>query len=135
MVDVAEAGLAFQYTGAVTTRKFIRENPDLVRSYVKSHLEAVHLMKTDKAAGMKVLSKYFGQFKDSESLQKGYDDYITEKALPRKQYPTLEGIKTVLDYVAEKEPKAKTIRPEEIVDARFIREFDQNGFIDSLYKK
>lgn len=135
MVDVGEAGLAFQFTGAVTTRKFIRENPDIVRNYVKSHLEAVHLMKTDKATGMKVLSKYFGQFKDRESLEKGYDDYITETSLPRKQYPTLEGIKTVLDYLAEKEPKARTMKPEEIVDVRFIREFDHNGFIDSLYKK
>ncbi len=135
MVDVSKAGLAFQYTGAVSTRRFIRESPDIVRSYVKSHLEAVHLMKSDKATGMRVLTKYFGQFKDVESLTKGYDDYITEKSLPRKQYPTLEGIKTVLDYLAEKEPKAKAIKPEEIVDDRFIRELDQNGFIDGLYKK
>ncbi len=135
MVDVSEAGLAFQYTGAVTTRKFIRESPDIVRSYVKSHVEAVHLMKSDKATGMRVLTKYFAQFKDTESLAKGYDDYITEKSLPHKQYPSLEGIKTVLDYLAEKEPKAKAIKPEELVDARFIRELDQNGFIDGLYKK
>jgi NitT/TauT family transport system substrate-binding protein len=134
MVDVGEAGLPFQFTGAVTTRKFIRENPDIVRNYVKSHLEAVHVMKTDKPTGMKVLSKYFGQFKDRESLEKGYDDYVADHSLPRKQYPTLEGIKTVLDYLAEKEPKAKTMKPEEIVDPRFIREFDQSGFIDSLYK-
>ncbi len=135
MVDVSEAGLAFQYTGAVSTRRFVRESPDIVRSYVKAHLEAVHLMKSDKATGMRVLTKYFGQFKDTESLAKGYDDYITEKSLPRKQYPSLEGLKTVLDYLAEKEPKAKTIKPEELVDSRFIRELDQNGFIDGLYKK
>ncbi len=135
MVDVSEAGLPFQYTGAVSTRKFIRENPDVVRSYVKSHLEAVHLMKSDKATGMRVLGKYFGRFKDTESLEKGYDDYISEKSLPRKQYPTLEGIKTVLDYLAEKEPKAKTVKPEELVDVRFIRDLDQSGFIDGLYRK
>jgi NitT/TauT family transport system substrate-binding protein len=135
MVDVSEAGLPFQYTGAVTTRKYIRENPEIVRSYVKSHLEAVHLMKSDKSTGMRVLAKYFAQYKDRESLEKGYDDYITETSLPRKQYPTLPGIKTVLDYLAEREPKAKTIKPEDLVDDRFIKELDQSGFIDGLYKK
>ena len=84
---------------------------------------------------MRVLTKYFGRFNDRESLEKGYDDYITEKALPRKQYPTLEGIKTVLDYLAERDPKAKAIKPEELVDIRFIKELDQNGFIDGLYKR
>ena len=135
MVDVSEAGMAFQFTGAISTRKYIRENPDIVRSYVKSHLEAVHLMKTDKATGMRVLAKYYAQYKDRESLEKGYDDYITEKSLPRKQYPSLPGLKTVLDYLAERDPKAKTVKPEDLVDDRFIREFDQSGFIDGLYKK
>jgi len=38
--------LPFQHNGVVTTRKFIRENPDTVRRYVKSQVEAVHVMKT-----------------------------------------------------------------------------------------
>ncbi len=53
--------------------------------------------------------------------------------LPRKQYPTLEGIKTILDTTAEKDPRAKNFKPEDFVDMRFIRELDQSGFIDNLY--
>jgi len=37
--------------------------------------------------------------------------------------------------LAERDPKAKTVKPEDLVDDRFIREFDQSGFIDGLYKK
>jgi len=43
-------GLVFQHTGAATTRKFIKEHPDTVRRYVRSHVEAVHKMWTDKEA-------------------------------------------------------------------------------------
>ena len=42
LTDVA--GLPFQHNGVATTRKFIREKPDVVRRYVKSQVEAVHLL-------------------------------------------------------------------------------------------
>ncbi len=53
--------------------------------------------------------------------------------MPAKQYPTLEGLKTILDHLALKDPKAKTVKPQDFVDARFVEEFDKNGYIDSLY--
>jgi hypothetical protein len=37
--------------------------------------------------------------------------------------------------LGEKDPKARAIKPEELVDLRFIRELDQSGFIDSLYSR
>ena len=38
----AYVSLPSQSTGAATTRRFIRENPDMVRKYVRSQIEAVH---------------------------------------------------------------------------------------------
>jgi hypothetical protein len=55
--------------------------------------------------------------------------------LPRKQYPSLEGIKTVLDTLIEQNPRIKTVKPEIFVDSKFIQELDANGFIDGLYKR
>jgi NitT/TauT family transport system substrate-binding protein len=135
LADVASLGLAFQHTGAVTTRKFIRENPDTVRKYVKAHVEAIHRLKTDRETGLKVGAKYFGEGRDKESMERAYDRYIRDSQLPRKQYPTLEGLKTVLGTLGEKDPKARAIKPEELVDLRFIRELDQSGFIDALYAR
>lgn len=66
-------------------------------------------------------------------MEKSYDLAVADNMLPRKQYPTLEGIKTILDSLAPKDPRAAKARPEDFVDMRFVREFDQSGFIDSLY--
>ena len=60
---------------------------------------------------------------------------MTESLYPKKQYPSLEGLKTVLDDIAERDPPGKAPKPEQFVDASFIRELDQSGFIDGLYKK
>ena len=135
IADVAKMGLVFQHTGAATTRKFIKEHPDIVRRYVRSHVEAVHKMWTDKEATIKALSHYMGSGLDRETLEKSYDNVMTEAFYSKKQYPSLEGIKTVLDDIAERDPRAKTAKPEQFVDASFIRELDQSGFIDGLYKK
>jgi NitT/TauT family transport system substrate-binding protein len=135
LADVASLGLAFQHTGAVTTRKFIREDSEAVRKYVRAHVEAIHRLKTDRETGLKVAAKYFGKVRDAESMEKAYDRYIRDNQLPRKQYPSLEGLKTVLGTLAEKDAKARAINPEELVDLRFIKELDQSGFVDALYTR
>ena len=135
VADVAKMDLVFQHTGAATTRRFIREHADTVRRYVKAHVEAVHRMWTDKETTVKVLRKYMGSGLDREILEKSYDNVMHESFYPKKQYPSLEGLKTVLEDIAERDPRAKTAKPEQFVDFTFIRELDQSGFIDGLYKK
>ena len=135
VADVAKMGLIFQHTGAATTRKYIKEHPDVVRRYVRAHVEAVHKMWTDKEATIKALSHYMGSGLDRETLEKSYENVMTEAMYPKKQYPSLEGLKTVLDDIAERDARAKSAKPEQFVDMSFIRELDQSGFIDGLYKK
>jgi len=130
---LASVSLPYQGAGVATTRKFIRENPDIVRRYVKSQIEAVHRIKTDREMGSKVLVKYLGS-QEKEILERTYDLNSADDKLPPKQYPTLEGLKNIIEPLAEKDPKAKAAKPEDFVDVRFIKELDESGFIDELYK-
>src|SRR6185503_19462129 len=116
----------------VTTRKFIKENPDIVRRYVKSQVEAVQLMKRDRKTAMRVFMQLMGGFKDTVVLEKSYDVSVTDEKLPRHQYPSLEGIKAVLETLGD---RAKDARPSDFVDVRFIKELDESGFINALYKQ
>ena len=134
LYTLVQVSVPTQSTGVASTRRFIRENPDVVRKYIKSQIDAVHRIKTDRVGGMSVLVKYLGA-QDKDILEKTYDDASNDHKLPPKQYPTLEGIKNILDPLAETDPKAKAAKPEDFVDMSFISELDQNGYIDSLYKK
>jgi NitT/TauT family transport system substrate-binding protein len=125
--------LPYQSAGVATTRAFIRENPDIVRRYVKSQIEAIHRIKTDREAALKVLAKYLA-LQDKQILERTYDDISTDDRIPPKQYPTLEGIKNILEPLAETDAKAKAAKPEDFVDTRFIKELDESGFVDELYK-
>jgi NitT/TauT family transport system substrate-binding protein len=132
LADVAALGLAYQHQGGVTTRKFLREHPEVVRNFVKSYIEAVHRLKTDRALGLKIAAKYL-RLEDKDLLQRTYESSIDEKKLPAKQYPTVEGLKIIIDQLAAGNPKAKTAKPQDFIDARFVEEFDKSGYIDSLY--
>jgi NitT/TauT family transport system substrate-binding protein len=133
LYSLVNVRLPYQGVGVSTTRTFIRESPDIVRKYVRSQIEAVHRIKTDRDAGIKVLAKYLAS-PDKEILERTYDDISSDEKIPPKQYPTLEGIKNILEPLAENDAKAKAAKPEDFVDMRFIKELDQSGFIDDLYK-
>jgi hypothetical protein len=64
-------------------------------------------------------------------LEKTRQDLLSESILSRKQYPSVEGLRTILAT----EFKGKPARPEDFFDASFVRELDQSGFTDALYKK
>ncbi len=130
LADVS--ALPFQNVAPVTTRRFIKEHPDIVRRYVKSQVEAVHMMKRDRKTGMKVFMQLMGGFKDTAVLEKSYDVSITDDKLQRNQYPSLEGIKAVLESLGD---RAKEARPTDFVELRFIKELEENGFIQALYKQ
>ena len=131
LADLPKLGLVYQHTGAATTRRFLREHPDIVRRYVKSQVEAVHRIYTDKETSLRALSKYFGRGVERDVLEKTWENLLSESVLPKKQYPSLEGLKTIL----ASDPKAKAANPEDYADSSFIKELDQSGHIDSLYKK
>ncbi len=135
IADVAKLGLVFQHTAPATTKKYIKEHQDIVRRFVKGHVEAVHRMWTDKETTIKVLGKYMGGGVDREFLERTRENVLTEALYPKKQMPTMEGLKFVIDDLSERDPRAKTVKPEQFVDLTFIKELDQSGFIDGLYKK
>jgi ABC-type nitrate/sulfonate/bicarbonate transport system substrate-binding protein len=99
-----------------TTRRFIQKNPDVVRKYAKAQIEAVHRLKKDRGTTLKILAKYFVGVKDAEAFEKAYDRVVTHaKIVPPKQYPTIEGIKSVSGHDG--------------------RERDESGFVDRLYQR
>jgi hypothetical protein len=104
-----------------------------VKLVVAALSEAIHYYKTEKEPTIKILGKYL-QTSDREALEETYRE-VAVKALPEKPYATLPGIQTILDELAQKNPKAKNARPEEFVDMSFVKKLDDEGFFERLYKR
>jgi NitT/TauT family transport system substrate-binding protein len=131
LADLPKLGLVYQHTSAASTRRYIREHRDVVRRYVKSQVDAVHRIYTDKEGSLRALARFIGRNVEREVLDKTRENLLSESVLPKKQYPSLEGIKTILTT----ELKGKPGNPEDFADSSFIRELDKSGYIDGLYKR
>ena len=44
------------------------------------------------------------------------------------------GIQLALEEIGERNPAAKSARSEQFIDASFVKELDESGYIDALYK-
>ena len=73
------------------------------------------------------------KIKDKEILDETYVAY--KKLTEKNPYPTLKGIEFQIDDVAKKNPKAKGAKAEDFISIAMLKEIDQSGFIDKLYKK
>jgi hypothetical protein len=73
------------------------------------------------------------KLKDQDEVEDSYQVIIRD-VQPRKPYPLKEGVETVLRNVESTIPKAKTVKPEELIDDSILRRLDQSGFIDALYR-
>ena len=132
MLHLPTLNIAYAANGLSTRGELIRNDPDLVRRYLSAVIEAVALMKKDRAFTMKVLRKYL-RVDEPELLAETYDVQIT-KYLMKAPLPTTEAVRSVVEELAERNPKAKDQDPAKFFDDRFVRQLDSSGFIDSLYR-
>ncbi len=131
LVDLGSLGIDYQHSAVITSREFIKKNEDTVRRFMKAFVEGIHLFRTDKPGALKVLSKY-AKTTDSELLEAYYREYAN--VFPRVPYPTLKGIQVILDDIAKTKPEVGKFKSEDLVDLRFVKELEESGYIDRLYR-
>jgi NitT/TauT family transport system substrate-binding protein len=132
LAEPADFGSNF-YTNTPIVAKgtFIREHRDIVRKFTRALVEGIYVYKTQKDFSKRVIAKYM-RINDAEVIEDSYQFF--QPIVPVKPYPTMEGIKEVLLELGEKDPKARTAKPEDFADSSFVKELDDSGFIDGLYK-
>jgi hypothetical protein len=108
----------------------MQQRRDLVTNYVKAIVEAIARVKKDRAFAVEVMSKYL-RTNDKEVLEGTYDISVT-KYLKRVPLPTLEAFRSVVDELAQVNPKAKGQDPKKFYDDSILRELEKSGFINAL---
>ncbi len=132
LLDIASLGIPYASTGMTTRGRLIREDPDLVRRYMNAQVEAIARAKKDRNLSMQVMGKYL-RITDLELLSEAYDIYV-DKHLLKVPLPTVDAMKTVLEELAGRNPKAKEMDPRKFFDDSFVRQMQSSGFIDGLYR-
>jgi len=131
LFDIDTLGIELQQTCITVTTKYLREHRPLVKSFVQAYAEGLHRFATDRDFSVQVMKKYL-RVDEKEMLADAYDFYAPR--LQKIPYPTIKGIRFILDTMAESQPRARNVAPESFVDLSLLQELDQNGFFKQLWK-
>ena len=105
----------------------IDKRPDLIVAFLKAYIEALQQFKTNRPVAYNVIAKNSG-LKDKGDIEE-YHKVLTTKFLLDYPLPTVAGMKTVLDDLGAKNPKIRELKPEDLLDTRFLRNLKDSGAI------
>ena len=111
-------------------RSVIAKRPQVLGRFMRAMAESAKILHTDKEFTYKVLGKYL-RIDDRRILEAGYNAEI--KALEPRLAMKLESFQANLDEIAPVEPRAKNVKPQEMIDTRYLDEMEKSGFFDQLW--
>ena len=118
-----------------STRGFLRKNRDGAVRFMRGYIEGIAYFKNNKKESLDVLRKKLRiqseQERDNRYLEQSYNLLAT--AYNDVPYPALKSVQTIIDKVAEDEPKVKERDVKSFVDETLIRELENSGFTKALY--
>ena len=124
--------IPYAATAFVTKRSLLAKRGQVVGQYMRAMAETARIMHTDKEFVYKVLGKYL-RITDRNVLDSAYNAEI--KVLEPRLVIKNEALQAILDEVAQTDPRAKKVKPQELIDSRYLDEMDKSGFFDQVWAK
>lgn len=122
--------IPFAAATLVARRSSIRTRGPVIEKFVRVMAEAVKIMFADKELTYKVLAKQL-RINDRKVLDAAYDEEIKVME-PRLEFKT-EAFQAILDETAKVDPRAKKLRPQDLIDRRYLDGLEKSGFFDKLW--
>ncbi len=132
LLDTGSLGIPFHWNAVLTRENIIKSKRNMIAKVVRANTEAIHFIKTNAEDSKAIFGKYLN-LKDSKELERAVRAYA--KIFPEVPTPSPEGVKTMLDDLAQRNPKAQVADPRQYVDLSFVHELESSGFIKRLYGK
>jgi NitT/TauT family transport system substrate-binding protein len=122
LMNIAKEGPEFVSVAVGTSRAYIKANEDIVRRVVRSYAEGIQVFKTNKPAALRMFQNQL-RVKEVEIQEDTYSQFREYLEFP--PYVSRKGMEAVLNDIAASEPAAKSAKPEDFMDMRFVVELDK----------
>jgi NitT/TauT family transport system substrate-binding protein len=132
LMNLAKEGPEYVSVGVGTSRSYINANEDIVRRVVRSYAEGVYLFKTNKEMALKMIQNQL-KVKDVDIQEDTYNQF--RQYLEYPPYVSRKAMEAVIADVAEKEPAAKSAKPDDFIDMRFVAALEKDGFFKQFAVK
>ncbi|HEY7556608.1 MAG TPA: ABC transporter substrate-binding protein [Candidatus Binatia bacterium] len=124
--------IPYAATAFVTKRTVIAKRPQVIGNFMRVMAETAKIAHTDREFVYKVLGKYL-RVTDRKVLESAYNAEI--KVLEPRLLIKADSLQAILDEVSQNDARAKKIKPQELIDSRYLDEMEKSGFFDQLWAK
>jgi ABC-type nitrate/sulfonate/bicarbonate transport system substrate-binding protein len=114
----------------ITRRSLIAKRSQVLGRFMLAMAEASKFLHTDKEFTYKVLTKQL-RVENRNVLDAAYNAEI--KVLEQRLEIKPEALQAILEDVAQIDPRAKKVKPQDLIDYRYLDEMDKSGFFDQLW--
>lgn len=132
LVSVTDMNIAFPNPSLIVQGGIMRRKPELVDKFMRAYARGIHRATIDRELTLKSIAKYT-RIEDPFLLQKAYDLYVG-KVLERAPYINMAGMQNALDDLAKTTPAAKSAKPEQFIETRFLDNLEKGGLLKELYR-
>jgi NitT/TauT family transport system substrate-binding protein len=129
LLDLNDVVRDYPNTSFVTSRAFLKSNRAVVKKFLMAMATAVHEFKLNPAVAIKQ-TQTFLKVQEEANVRAAFESY--KGAYPDRLDISLKGISSVLETLAAKEPKARSVAPEQLVDRSLLDELENEGFFSKL---
>ena len=133
LADPAAMDIHYLQNVVVTSRSYIRTHRDTAARFMKAFVEGVAFFKQNKEEALRIVAKKMRIEKGKDNyLERSYQLFATQY-LEAAPAPSVNGARTVLEFLGKDFPKAKTADPNSFIDNSLIKPLEDSGFIKALY--
>jgi NitT/TauT family transport system substrate-binding protein len=132
LADLRKTDIEYAGNSIAGTTPYIKSHPQLVENFLKGYIEALHFFRTQKERTVAGIMKFL-KLNDRSRAEEGYDYYFD--LMPVIPYASAPGIRSVLQNLAPRQPKAATANPEEFYDNSFLKKIEDSGFTKTVVSK
>ncbi|HEX2385293.1 MAG TPA: ABC transporter substrate-binding protein, partial [Candidatus Binatia bacterium] len=123
--------IPYAATAFVTRKTVLAKRPQAIGEFMKAMAEAAKILHEDREFTYKVMGKYL-RVSDRKILDASYNTEI--KALEKRLDIRSEAFQSILDEIARVDPRAKSIKPDDLIDRRYLNDLAKSGFFDKLWE-
>jgi NitT/TauT family transport system substrate-binding protein len=124
VINGLELRIPYGATQFVTLRSVIAKRGPVIERFMRVMAEAANILHTDKAFVYKVLGKRL-RITDTKILDAAYQSEIP--ALERRLEVRESALQASLDEIAPLDARAKAIKPQDMIDRRYLIALEKSG--------
>jgi ABC-type nitrate/sulfonate/bicarbonate transport system substrate-binding protein len=128
-----QSDIPYPHNEIAARRSFLDAHRDAAVGYLRAIVEAIALMKADKAGAITALASFLDLdlVEDRAALEEAYDVFVRD-GLADIPYPTVEGVQAQLAAMVAENPNAADFTAADMIDDTLLAEIEASGFLNQI---